>query len=56
MFTLSLLVPAELSTEILLGLLFWAAMIFVTGGTLFKNGPDYVDRPHLFQISPRPNI
>ena len=24
MFTLSLLVPAELSTEILLGLLFWA--------------------------------
>jgi len=56
MFTLSLLVPAELSTEILLGLLFWAAMIFVTGGTLFKNGPDYVDRPHLFQIPPRPNF
>merc|ERR1719381_33581 len=47
MFTLSLLVPAELSTEILLGLLFWAAMIFVTGRTVLKNGPDYVDQPHL---------
>jgi len=47
MFTLSLFVPAELSTEILLGLLFWAAMIFVTGRTVLKNGPDYVDQPHL---------
>lgn len=54
MFTLSLLVPAELSTEILLGLLFWAAMIFVTGGTIFKNGTDYVDKPHLVQIPQRP--
>jgi len=54
MFTLSLMVPAELSTEILLGLLFWAAMIFVTGGTILKNGPDYVDQPHLVHIPQRP--
>merc|ERR1719384_276471 len=56
MFTLSLMVPAELSTEILLGLLFWAAMIFVTGGTIFKNGPDYVDQPRLVHCLQRPNI
>jgi len=53
MFTLSLIVPAELSTEILLGLLFWAAMIFVTGRTVLKNGPDYVDQPHLVHVPPR---
>lgn len=54
MFTLSLMVPSELSTEILLGLLFWAAMVFVTGGTICKNGPDYVDQPHLIQMPQRP--
>jgi len=53
MFTLSLFVPAELSTEILLGLLFWAAMIFVTGRTVLKNGPDYVDQPHLVHVASR---
>ena len=33
MFTLSLFVPAELSTEILLGLLFWAGKITLLIGT-----------------------
>ena len=86
MFILSLVVPSELSTEILLGLLFWAgkrayrttiyksntilgpdlyqtitkvisnknflAMIFVTSRTVLKNGPDYVDQPHLVHAAP----
>jgi len=47
MLFLSLLVPAELSTEILLSLLFWAAMILVTGGTILRNGSEYVDCPRL---------
>ena len=29
-------------------------MIFVTGGNILKNGPDYVDQPHLVQIPQRP--
>lgn len=54
MLTLSLIVPAEYSTEILLSLLFWAAMIFVTGRTMLKNGPEYVDQPRLIHLPPRP--
>jgi len=56
MLTLSLFVPAEYSTEILLSLLFWLAMIAVTGHTIFKNGPEYVDQPHLVHIPPKPEV
>ena len=72
MLTLSLFVPAEYSTEILLSLLFWlgrqshtvvhsaslniSAMIAVTGHTIFKNGPEYVDQPHLVHIPPKPEV
>lgn len=52
MFTLSLVVPTELSTEILLSLLFWAAMIGVTVYTMLRNGPDYVDQPRLVHLPP----
>lgn len=53
MVTLSLVVPAELSTEILLSVLFWAAMIGVTAFTIMRNGPDYVDQPRLLHIPAR---
>lgn len=53
MLTLSLAVPAELSTEILLSVLFWAAMIGVTAFTIKRNGPDYVDQPRLLHIPAR---
>merc|ERR1719260_86795 len=56
MLTLSLIVPAEYSTEILLSLLFWLAMIAVTGHTIFKNGPEYVDQPHLVHLPPKPEV
>lgn len=56
MLTLSLFVPAEYSTEILLSLLFWLAMIAVTGHTIFKNGPEYVDQPHLVHLPPKPEV
>ena len=32
----------------------FSAMIFVTGGTILKNGPDYVAQPHLVHIPQRP--
>ena len=64
MFTLSLVVPSELGTEILLSLIFWAggtpalalrllslsAMIGVTAFTMLKNGPDYVDQPKWVEL------
>lgn len=50
MLTLSLVVPAELSTEILLSVLFWAVMIGVTTFTMLRNGPDYVDQPRLVHV------
>jgi len=56
MFTLSLVVPAELTTEILLSMLFWAAMIAVTGFTMKRNGPEYVDQPRLVHIPKRPGV
>jgi len=51
MLTLSLAVPAELTTEILLSVLFWAAMIGVTIFTMKRNGPDYVDQPKLVHLA-----
>jgi len=51
MLTLSLVVPAELTTEILLSVLFWAAMIGVTVFTMKRNGPDYVDQPKLVHLA-----
>merc|ERR1719495_370581 len=51
MLTLSLAVPAELTTEILLSVLFWAAMIGVTVFTMKRNGPDYVDQPKLVHLA-----
>jgi len=56
MLTLSLFVPAEYSTEILLSLIFWAVMIGFIGNTMFKNGPEYVDQPRLIQLPPRPTV
>jgi len=50
MLTLSLVVPSELTTEILLSVLFWGAMIGVTGFTMLRNGPDYVDQPRLIHL------
>jgi len=54
MITLSLVLPTELSTEILLSLLFWAGMILVTGRAIFKEGAKYVDQPRLMH-NPRPH-
>ncbi|GLV39628.1 Sac1 phosphatase [Carabus blaptoides fortunei] len=39
--------PAEYSTETLLYLLFWGSMVIATGTTIFRYGPEFVDRPKL---------
>ncbi|XP_023337807.1 phosphatidylinositide phosphatase SAC1 [Eurytemora carolleeae] len=51
MLALSLTLPAQYSTEILLSILFWTAMLGVSIHTLLKNGPDYVDQPKLIHLS-----
>jgi len=52
MITLSFVLPAELSTEILLSIIFWTVMIFVTGRAMLKDGPKYVDQPTLVHQPP----
>ena len=52
MFILSLVVPSELSTFIMISLLFWAAMAGLTSVTILRNGTDYVDQPHLVHVPP----
>lgn len=49
MLALSLFLPAQYSTEILLSILFWTAMLCVSVSVILKNGPDYVDQPKLTQ-------
>ena len=53
MLILSLVVPSELSTFIMISLLFWAAMAGLTSMVILRNGPDYVDQPHLVHVPPR---
>jgi len=53
MLILSLVVPSELSTFIMISLLFWAAMAGLTSMAILRNGPDYVDQPHLVHVPPR---
>merc|ERR1711902_40154 len=53
MLILSLVVPSELSTFIMISLLFWAAMAGLTSVAILRNGPDYVDQPHLVHVPPR---
>lgn len=52
MLTLSLILPAELSTEILLSALFWAVMILVMGGLMLHFGTEFVDHPKLVHLPP----
>lgn len=49
MFVICAVFPAEYSTENLLYLLFWGLMVGATGSTIFKHGPEFVDRPRLGQ-------
>lgn len=47
MFVICAIFPAEYSTENLLYLLFWGLMVGATGSTIFRHGPEFVDRPRL---------
>lgn len=47
MFMTCAVLPAEYSTETLLYLLFWGSMVIATGTTIFRHGPEFVDRPKL---------
>lgn len=49
MFVICAIFPAEYSTENLLYLLFWGLMVGATGSTIFRHGPEFVDRPRLRQ-------
>lgn len=49
MFVVCAIFPAEYSTENLLYLLFWGLMVGATGSTIFRHGPEFVDRPRLGQ-------
>ena len=48
MLILSLVVPSELSTFIMISFLFWAAMSGLTSMAILCNGPDYVDQRTVF--------
>jgi len=52
MLLLSIIIPAELSTEILLSAIFWAVMILVSGGVMLHFGNEFVDHPRLVHIPP----
>jgi len=52
MLALTLTLPAQYSTEILVSILFWAAMLGVSVHFILKNGPDYVDQPRLIHLHP----
>jgi len=58
MIVLTLTLPAQYSTQILLFILFWAGMLGVTVRTLGRRGPEYVDAPRLLHVPPPrlPNI
>lgn len=49
MFVVCAVFPAEYSTENLLYLLFWGLMVGATASTIFRHGPEFVDRPRLAQ-------
>ncbi|KAG5899838.1 hypothetical protein JTB14_012309 [Gonioctena quinquepunctata] len=47
MFFASAIFPSEYSTENLLYLLFWGAMVYVSAHTILKYGVEFVDKPRL---------
>jgi len=47
MLVLTLVVPAEYTTQVLLALLFWAGVLYASVRVLLQHGPDYVDSPKL---------
>ncbi|XP_077283352.1 phosphatidylinositol-3-phosphatase SAC1 [Arctopsyche grandis] len=54
MFFASVIFPSEYSTEILLYLLFWGAMIGSTLAIIFKYGKEFVDYPRLRELNAGP--
>lgn len=50
MFMACAILPSEYSTESLLFLLFWGSMVVATSTTIFRHGPEFVDRPRLVPI------
>lgn len=47
MFVTCAIIPPEYSTESLLFLLFWGAMVAATSTTILRYGPEFVDKPRL---------
>lgn len=50
MFAACAVLPSEYSTESLLFLLFWGSMVVATFTTIFRHGPEFVDRPRLLPV------
>lgn len=47
MFVTCAILPSEYTTEQLLFLLFWGSMVAATTATIYRYGPEFVDKPHL---------